>query len=411
MTEPAGVVCRSCGRPDPQPFLDLGHTPLADALVKPDAVGRPEDRFPLVVAYCPRCHLVQITEEVPQERLFVDNYLYFSSFSDIVTSHGRAHADNLVETRGLGADSLVVELASNDGYLLRRFLDAGVPVLGIDPAPDQAAAAIAQGVPTLTEFFGIAMAQRLRSNGTGADVIIANNVMAHVPDLNGFVAGMAHLLNEDGLITVENPTVQDLIDHGEFDTVYHEHFCYYSCLSVDALVRRHGLFLNDVEYFPELHGGTLRWHIEKRDAPTERLAERLAHERQAGLDDFAYYADFGDRVEGIKADLLALLRDLADQGRTVAGYGAAAKGATLLNSVGIGTDLVAWVVDRNTHKQGLHMPGTNQEIRDPAVLLTDAPDHVLLLAWNHIAEIRVQQEEYLARGGRFIVPVPTPKVL
>ena len=405
------MVCRSCGRPDPQPFLDLGHTPLADALVKPDAVGRPEDRFPLVVAYCPRCHLVQITEEVPQERLFVDNYLYFSSFSDIVTSHGRAHADNLVETRGLGADSLVVELASNDGYLLRRFLDAGVPVLGIDPAPDQAAAAIAQGVPTLTEFFGIAMAQRLRSNGTGADVIIANNVMAHVPDLNGFVAGMAHLLNEDGLITVENPTVQDLIDHGEFDTVYHEHFCYYSCLSVDALVRRHGLFLNDVEYFPELHGGTLRWHIEKRDAPTERLAERLAHERQAGLDDFAYYADFGDRVEGIKADLLALLRDLADQGRTVAGYGAAAKGATLLNSVGIGTDLVAWVVDRNTHKQGLHMPGTNQEIRDPAVLLTDAPDHVLLLAWNHIAEIRVQQEEYLARGGRFIVPVPTPKVL
>ncbi len=405
------MVCRSCGRPDPQPFLDLGHTPLADALVKPDAVGRPEDRFPLVVAYCPRCHLVQITEEVPQERLFVDNYLYFSSFSDIVTSHGRAHADNLVETRGLGADSLVVELASNDGYLLRRFLDAGVPVLGIDPAPDQAAAAIAQGVPTLTEFFGIAMAERLRSNGTGADVIIANNVMAHVPDLNGFVAGMAHLLNEDGLITVENPTVQDLIDHGEFDTVYHEHFCYYSCLSVDALVRRHGLFLNDVEYFPELHGGTLRWYIEKRDAPTERLAERLAHERQAGLDDFAYYADFGDRVEGIKADLLALLRDLADQGRTVAGYGAAAKGATLLNSVGIGTDLVAWVVDRNTHKQGLHMPGTNQEIRDPAVLLTDAPDHVLLLAWNHIAEIRVQQEEYLARGGRFIVPVPTPKVL
>jgi SAM-dependent methyltransferase len=405
------VPCRSCGATDLVDFLDLGATPLADALVRPEWLANPdyvEGRYPLAVAFCPHCALVQITEEVPAETLFVENYLYFSSFSDHLLRHSRAHALGLVEARGLGPDSLVVELASNDGYLLKNFVEAGVPVLGIDPAPDQAAAANAAGVPTLAEFFGVELAEKLVAEGKRADVIIANNVMAHVPDLNGFVAGMAVLLADDGLITVENPYVRDLIEHGEFDTIYHEHFCYYSCSSVDALMRRHGLWLNHVEYFPDLHGGTLRWHMGKREDRSETVLAYLAEEQAAGMTKPDYYLGFAERVEGIKRELLALLGALRADGKTVAGYGAAAKGATLVNVVGITTDLVEFVVDRNVHKQGLLMPGTHQPILDPAALLERQPDAVLLLAWNFAAEIARQQAEYLARGGRFIVPVPSP---
>ncbi len=210
--------------------------------------------------------------------------------------HSRAHAKNLIASRGLSSDSLVVELASNDGYLLKNFVDEGVPVLGIDPAPDQAAAARAAGVPTLEKFFGLELAQELRREGKAADVIIANNVMAHVPDLNSFVGGMAHLLADDGVITVENPSVWDLIERCAFDTIYHEHFMYYSCLSIDALVRRHGLFLNHVEYFPDLHGGTNRWHFGKREEPTEYVLGRLEAERSVGLDQIDFYRDFARRV-------------------------------------------------------------------------------------------------------------------
>ncbi|HEY8340043.1 MAG TPA: class I SAM-dependent methyltransferase, partial [Egibacteraceae bacterium] len=346
--------CRSCGSEGLKPFLSLGKTPLADALVKPEAVDEPEERFPLDVAFCPDCALVQILEEVPAQKLFVDNYLYFSSFSDHLLRHAREHALGLIASRGLGRDSLVVELASNDGYLLRNFVEAGVPVLGIDPAPDQARVANENGIPTLQEFFGTGLAERLVAEGKRADVIIANNVMAHVPALNDFVAGMARLIADDGLITVENPYVRDLVRHREFDTIYHEHFCYYSCTSVDNLVRRHGLYLNHVEYFPDLHGGTLRWHIAPREDVSDTVKAYLAAEAEEGLTSFEYYADFGTAVEQITSSLLDLLRSLRAEGRTIAAYGAAAKGATLVNSVGIGRDLVEFVVDRNVHKQGLH---------------------------------------------------------
>ncbi len=404
------TACRSCGASGVRPFLSLGKTPLADALVAPDALDEPEPRFPLDVAFCPECTLVQILEEVPPEQLFVDNYLYFSSFSEHLLRHSREHALGLIRTRNLGRESLVVELASNDGYLLRNFRDEGVRVLGIDPAPDQAAAARAAGIPTLEEFFGADMAVRLRDQGMRADVIIANNVMAHVPDLNGFVEGIRILLAEDGLATIENPYVRDLVDHCEFDTIYHEHFCYFSCTAVDNLMRRHGLFLNHVEHFPDLHGGTLRWHVGRREDVSDAVRHYLVAERDLGLTDFSYYAGFAERVEGIKQDLLDLLRSLKAEGATIAAYGAAAKGSTLMNAVGIGTDLIDYVVDRNVHKQGRLMPGTHVPIRDPAALTEDQPDYLLLLAWNFENEIRQQQQEYLERGGRFIVPVPSPAI-
>jgi hypothetical protein len=392
-------------------FLSLGSTPLADALVRPDEVDQTDESFPLEVAFCPDCTLVQILEEVPPEKLFVDNYLYFSSFSPYLLEHSREHAEGLIAARGLGADSFVVEVASNDGYLLRNFVEHGIPVLGIEPAPDQAVAAEQVGVPTLTEFFGADLAAKVRDEHGPADVIIANNVMAHVPDLNGFVEGFAVLLADDGVVTVENPCIRDLIDHREFDTIYHEHHCYFSCHAVDALVRRHGLFLNHVEYFPKLHGGTLRWHIGRRDARTPEAQAFLDEEQARGLVGFDYYRDFGTEVATIKTELLALLQGLEAEGKTIAAYGAAAKGSTLVNYVGIGTDLVDFVVDRNVHKQGLFMPGTHLPIADPSRLLDDQPDYLLLLAWNFKDEILEQQSEYAARGGRFIVPVPSPAIL
>jgi hypothetical protein len=286
-----------------------------------------------------------------------------------------------------------------------------VPVLGIDPAPTQAEAAEANGVPTLTEFFGTHLARRVRAEHGPADVIIANNVMAHVPDLNGFVAGYAELLKDTGVVTVENPYVRDLIEHGEFDTIYHEHFCYFSCSAVDALARRNGLFLNHVEYFPDLHGGTLRWHLGKRDEPSETVTSYLREEQDKGMLDIGYYKDFAGRVQGIRDGLLALLRDLRAQGKTIAAYGAAAKGSTLVNTMGIGTDLVDFVVDRNVHKQGLLMPGVHIPIVGPEALLERKPDYTLLLAWNFKDEVLAQQDEYRRAGGQFIVPVPEPQVV
>ncbi|HEX6327295.1 MAG TPA: class I SAM-dependent methyltransferase [Jiangellaceae bacterium] len=403
--------CRSCGTVDLRPFLSLGKTPLADALVTADELDRLDPTFPLDVVFCPGCTLVQILEDVPPEQLFVDNYLYFSSFSDLLLRHAKDHVERLVGMRGLDSSSFVVELASNDGYLLRNFLPFGVRVLGVDPAPDQSRAAREAGVPTLEEFFGLELARRIRSDHGPADVIIANNVMAHVPALNDFVGGIAALLDDDGLLTVENPWVKDLIDHGEFDTIYHEHYYYYSCTSVDALARRHGMFLNDVEYFPDLHGGTLRWHIGKREQVSSEARRFLDAEGESGLTSFDYYRDFGQRVESIRRQLLDVLEELKADGATIAGYGAAAKGSTMLNYAGIGTDLIDYVVDRNTWKQGKYMPGVHVPIRPVETLLKEQPDYVLILAWNFTDEILSQQEEYRRRGGHFIRPVPIPEIL
>jgi SAM-dependent methyltransferase len=403
--------CRACRSERLEVFLSLGNMPLPDALLRAEELQRPEPRFPLDVAFCPDCSLVQILEEVPPEQLFVDNYLYFSSFSESLLRHSREHASRLVEERRLGPSSLVVEIASNDGYMLRNFAERGIPVLGIDPAPAQASAAEESGVPTLPEFFDAELAARLRAEGKRADVIVANNVMAHTPTLNSFVEGLRILLADDGVVTIENTYVKDLIDHCEFDTIYHEHFSYFSCSAVDALVRRHGLFLNAVEHFPALQGGTLRWRIGARDAVEPSARAYLEAERAERLTSFGYYREFGARVEGIKRELTALLRDLRRQGKSIAAYGAAAKGSTLLNYVGIGPELLDFVVDRNVHKHGLFMPGVHVPIFAPEKLLEERPDYVLLLSWNYRDEVLRQQREYRRRGGKFIVPIPWPQVL
>ncbi|MEQ3548986.1 class I SAM-dependent methyltransferase [Pseudonocardia nematodicida] len=403
--------CRSCGDHRLQEFLSLGSTPIANALLAPADSIEPDPSYPLVVGVCETCALVQVMHELPAEVIFGAEYPYFSSFSDQLVRHSRAHVEELVATRRLGPDSLVVEIASNDGYLLREFAPHGVPVLGVEPTPGPAAAARESGVDTIEEFFGIGLGRRLRAERGAADVVLAKNVMAHVPDLNGFVAGMAALVAEDGIVQVENPGLPALLDHAEFDTVYHEHFCYFSTIAVQRLFARHGLVLLDVEQFPGLHGGTLRWTAGTRGMPSKRARAQLDAERAAGLDGTAVYTGFGLRVIQLQHELRSLLRRLRAEGATIAAYGAAAKGATLLNSSGIGANLIDFVVDRNPHKQGRLMPGARLPILDPSALLERRPDYVVLLAWNVAEEVVAQQRAYTDAGGRFIVPVPKPRIL
>lgn len=404
-------TCRSCGDRGLVAVLSLGSTPIANALVDPASAPPTDPSYPLEVVFCPTCTLVQLGYELSADAIFGDDYPYFSSFSEMFARHAADHVAGLLTTRDLTSSSLAVEVASNDGYLLRHFVEAGVRAVGIDPAPGPAAAAEVVGVPTIVEFFGVAAAERIVADHGRADVVIANNVMAHVPDLNDFVGGFAALLADDGLLTIENPSVREMVERVEFDTVYHEHYCYFSCSSVDALVRRHRLHLNDVEWFPDLHGGTLRYHVAKRRDQTARCRDQLDKERAIGLIAPPYYEHFAEQVRVCQEELRALLDGLRETGRVVAAYGAAAKGATLLNSTGIDTSLVAYVVDRNPHKQGKLMPGCRLPIRPVEVLADEQPDDVLVLAWNFAAEIVAQQQAYARAGGTFYRPVPHPEVI
>ena len=411
MTTTEGWVqaCRSCSGPAPTTFLDLGELPVANRL--PVDAAAYEQRFPLRVGFCPTCALVQLTYALPADALFDDDYPYFSSYSETLVEHAGRYVADLVARRNLGPGSLVVEVASNDGYLLTQLLEREIPVIGVEPTPGPAAAAVARGVPTVQAFFGRDVARRLVAEHGRADVVIANNVMAHVPDLDDFVGGLALLVAQDGVVTVENPGVGALLDACAFDTIYHEHYCYFSCLSVRALVARHGLSLIDVEVFPELHGGTLRWHLAQQGEPSAAVGRQLAKEREQGLDRLATYEGFGARVTDLKHGLRDELIKRRAAGQTIAAYGAAAKGATLLGASGIDSRLVEFVVDRNEHKQGRFLPGTGIPVLAPEAIARRRPDVLLLLAWNVVDEVVRQQRDYLASGGELLVPRPSLRVI
>lgn len=404
---PYDTICRSCGRPGLVPVLSLGTMPPANALLTSEDLTLTEPRYPLDLAYCPGCSLAQITETLPPEELFGE-YAYFSSYSSTLLEHAASLVRRLIAERGLGPDSLAMEIASNDGYLLRNYASAGVPVLGIEPARNVAPAAEAVGVPTLCDFFGPAVADRLVAEGRLADVLHANNVLAHVPDLNGVLASMGRVLAPGGVAVVETPYVRDLIERLEFDTIYHEHLYYYSLTSLQRAFARNGLSVIGVERLA-IHGGSLRVFADAGEAaPGEEVSKLLAEEAELGMDTLEYFNGFAQRVDELRLRLRTMLFDLKAQGLTIAAYGAAAKGAVMLNACGIGRETIDFVADRSDYKQGRFMPGVHLPVVAPRHLLERRPDVVLLLTWNFADEILEQQAAYRAQGGRFIVPVPEP---
>lgn len=401
--------CRICSSTNLNRVLSLGETPLANSLIPVSKLGEDEDRYPLELVFCSECSLVQITETVSPEKLFGE-YVYFSSFADTTLKNAEELVKRLIPKRNLNADSLAMEIASNDGYLLKHYVQAGIPVLGIEPARNIAAVANERGVATTCEFFGREFAEQLTAQGKLADVIHGNNVLAHVADLNGVVAGLGTILKPEGVASIEVPYVRDMVDHVEFDTIYHEHLCYFSLTALDRLFRQHNLFITDVERI-SIHGGSLRIFVTKTDTPSPAVTSLLSEEKEIGMQTVAYYKNFGARVSNLRRQLRELLDQLKTNGKRVVAYGASAKGSTLLNFFEIGKESMDYVVDRSTVKQGHYTPGTRFPIYAPERLVQDMPDYCLLLTWNFADEILEQQSEYRKKGGQFIIPIPELKIV
>lgn len=400
--------CRFCSQPLQHTFVDLGMSPLCESYVSADKVNEMEPFYPLHVYVCAHCFLVQLEEFVSPAHIFTE-YAYFSSYADSWLQHCRRYTDMITERFHLDEKSFVVELASNDGYLLQYFVGKQIPALGVEPAANVAKVAVAKGVPTLVEFFGVGCAQRMAANGQQADLIIGNNVLAQVTDLNDFVAGMKRLLKPNGVITLEFPHLIRLVEGNQFDTIYHEHFSYFSFLTAEKIFAAHGITLFDVEEL-STHGGSLRIygrHTADHSKPIgERVSAMRALEMQAGILDLAYYQAFAEQVKETKRKLLNFLIAARSQGKTVVGYGAPGKGNTLLNYCGVRTDFLDYTVDRNPYKQGKYLPGTHIPIFAPQKIAETQPDYVLILPWNFKEEIIEQVSQIRSWGGQFVVPIP-----
>ncbi|GAB2955461.1 class I SAM-dependent methyltransferase [Hymenobacter coalescens] len=406
--------CRFCGHALHTTLVDLGTSPLCEDLVRPEHFNRAEPVYPLHARVCDNCFLVQVGDFVRPEDIFRDEYPYFSSYSTTWLEHARRYTDEMVARFGIGPEQLVVEVASNDGYLLQYFLEKGIPVLGVEPAGNVAEAARARGIETISKFFGRKTARKVTLSHGQADLLIGNNVLAHVPDLNDFVGGLKILLKAGGIITLEFPHLLRLIEGRQFDTIYHEHFSYLSFYTAERVFAHHGLTLFDVQELPT-HGGSLRifaCHTADRTKPvSERVGELLRREIEAGVCTRAFYTGFGEAVKQTKRQLLQFLIEAKNAGKVVVGYGAPGKGNTLLNYCGIRTDFLDYTVDANPHKHGLFLPGTRIPIYAPDRIRQTQPDFVLILPWNLSAEICQQMADIRAWGGRFVVPIPKVTIL
>lgn len=405
--------CRSCAAPLSRTFVNLGRTPLANSLLPPEMASQPEIHYPLHVLVCERCFLVQTADFVSPENIF-SHYVYFSSMSQSWLDHCRKHCDAMIARLGLGPASRVIEVASNDGYMLRNFIAAGIPALGIEPAANVAEVARKSGVPTEVAFFGRDVARRVAAQSGRANLIVANNVLAHVPDLNDFIAGFAELLLPEGVATIEFPYLLNLINESQFDTIYHEHFSYFSLLALEPAFRRHGLAVADAEQLPT-HGGSLRLYVARQGAKRWTEATRVAAlrqlEQEAGLGGIGVYDGFAAKAEQVKLGLLEFLVAARRRGQTVAGFGAAAKGNTLLNFCGIKPDLLPVIADSSPHKQDMILPGSAIPVVRPDAIYDIKPDFLLILPWNIRAEIMVLMKGIREWGGRFVVAVPQLEML
>ena len=411
-SETNGPSCRFCGAPLEHTFVDLGLSPLCESYVAPEDLNAGETFYPLHAYVCGQCFLVQLEQYVSAEDIFRD-YAYFSSYSDSWLAHAKTYVEMITARLRLHQQSLVVELASNDGYLLQYFAEFGIPVLGIEPAENVAKDAVERGVETLTEFFTVELANQLVRDGIRADLVIGNNVLAQVPDVNDFVAGVKLLLKPDGVVTMEFPHLARLVEENQFDTIYHEHFSYLSFSTACRIFAAHGLSVFDVEEVPT-HGGSLRiyaGHDAAARAVTDAAQQLLETERRDGLDDLAYYTSFAERVEQIRYALLEFLIEKKQAGKRVVGYGAPGKGNTLLNYCGVRSDLLEFTVDRSPHKQGMFLPGTRIPIYAPEKIDEARPDYILILPWNIKDEIVQQLAGAADWGGRFVAAIPEVRVL
>jgi len=408
-----GGSCRSCGAPLEHTVVDLGMSPLCESYVKAEQINAAETFYPLHVFVCDRCFLVQLQQYVPREDIFSE-YAYFSSYSESWLAHARRYTDQMVERFALTRHHRVVEVASNDGYLLQYFVAKGIPALGIEPAANVVEMARRKGVQTLVAFFGRDLARDLAGKGQGADLLIGNNVLAQVHELNDFIAGLKILLGPRGVITLEFPHLMRLVEENQFDTIYHEHFSYFSLSAVERAFARHGLAIFDVEELPT-HGGSLRIYACHSDDRSHGAGERVtalrARETAAGVNTLAYYASFEERVREAKRRILEFFIDAKRQGKQIVGYGAPGKGNTLLNYCGIRTDFLTYTVDRNPYKQGRYLPGTHVPIFAPEKIRETRPDYVFILPWNLTAEITAQLDYIRDWGGRCVVPIPHLEII